>query len=73
MPSIKGNAGPHAGQPVAKVGTPLATAAAALIPVHGCGGGAAGMLGLADLGTPPGTACLAPQAVGGTLLQNTSG
>ncbi len=66
MPSITGGAGPHAGQPVATAGTPLATAAAVLILLHGRGGDAAGMLGLADLVAPPGTACLAPKAAGNT-------
>ena len=62
MRDITGGAGPHAGQPVAVAGTPLGEAAGALILVHGRGGDAAGMLGLAELVAPPGTLWLAPQA-----------
>ncbi len=58
--------GPHAGQPNAAAGTPLAEAEGALILVHGRGGSADEMLGLVELLAPPRTVCLAPQAAGHT-------
>ena len=58
--------GPHAGQPIAAAGTPLAEAEGALILVHGRGGSADEMLGLVELLAPPRTVCLAPQAAGHT-------
>nr|WP_235913779.1 dienelactone hydrolase family protein [Pseudoroseomonas coralli] len=61
-----GGAGPHAGRPVAQAGTPLESARAALILVHGRGGGAADMLGLARHVAAPGMAWLAPEAAGNT-------
>jgi hypothetical protein len=64
MRDVTGGTGPHAGQPVATVGTPLAEATGALILVHGRGGSADEMLGLAELVAPPRTAWLAPQAAG---------
>jgi phospholipase/carboxylesterase len=63
---VTGGTGPHAGQPIASAGTPLAGAAGALILVHGRGGSAEEMLGLAELVAPPRTAWLAPQAAGHT-------
>ena len=59
-------AGPHAGQPVLHAGTPLAEARAALVLVHGRGGSAWDMLGLAREVSADGITCLAPQAAGAT-------
>jgi hypothetical protein len=64
MRDVTGGVGPHAGQPIAAAGAPPGEAAGALILVHGRGGDAAGMLGLAEAVAPPGTLCLAPQAAG---------
>ena len=61
-----GGGGPHAGRPVAQAGTPLERARAALILVHGRGGSAADMLGLARHVAAPGMAWLAPEAAGNT-------
>ena len=61
-----GGSGPHAGRPVAQAGAALAEARAALILVHGRGGDAADMLGLAAHVAGPGIACLAPEAAGNT-------
>lgn len=58
--------GPHAGQPVARAGAPPGVAAGALVLVHGRGGDAEEMLGLAGLVAPSAFACLAPQAAGNT-------
>jgi phospholipase/carboxylesterase len=58
--------GPHVGQTITTAGSPLAEAAMALILVHGRGGSADEMLGLAELVAPAGTAYLAPQAAGHT-------
>ena len=66
MRDVTGGDGPHARQPIAVAGTPLAEAAGALILVHGRGGSADEMLGLAKLVAPPRTAWLAPQAAGHT-------
>ena len=66
MRYVTGGTGPHAGQPIATAGVPLGDAAAALILVHGRGGEAEEMLGLAGLVAPPAIACLAPQAAGNT-------
>jgi phospholipase/carboxylesterase len=66
MLDVTGGTGPHAGRPIAKAGAPLGDAAAALILVHGRGGDAEEMLGLAGLVAPPALACLAPQAAGNT-------
>jgi phospholipase/carboxylesterase len=66
MRDITGGSGPHAGQPVATAGTPLAEATGALLLVHGRGGSADEMLGLAELIASPRTAWLAPQAAGHT-------
>ena len=62
MRDVTGGTGPHAGQPIARAGAPPGEAAAALILVHGRGGDAEEMLGLAGLVAPPALACLAPQA-----------
>lgn len=61
---------PHAGLPVTAVGEPLAEARAAVILVHGRGGTAAGILGLARELDHPGVAWLAPQAAGNTWYPN---
>ena len=45
MRDVTGGTGPHAGQPIAAAGTPLAEAVGALILVHGRGGSADEMLG----------------------------
>lgn len=66
MRDVTGGIGPHAGQPIARAGAPLAEASGALILVHGRGGDAADLLGLAESVAPPGTACLSPQAAGNT-------
>lgn len=66
MRDVTGGAGPHAGQRIAMSGAPPGEAAGALILVHGRGGDAASMLGLAELLAPPRTLCLAPQAAGHT-------
>lgn len=62
--------GPHAGQPVLTQGTPVADARAAMILVHGRGGSADDMLGLASELEAPGFAFLAPQAAGHTWYPN---
>ena len=66
MRDLTGGTGPHAGQTIARAGALPADAVAALILVHGRGGEAEEMLGLAQLVAPPRTACLAPQASGNT-------
>src|SRR5215207_1820470 len=66
MLDVTGGTGPHAGQPIARAGAPLGDATGALILVHGRGGDAGEMLGLAELVAPPALACLAPQAAGHT-------
>jgi predicted esterase len=66
MRDVTRGTGPHAGQPVAVAGPPLAEAAGALILLHGRGGSADEMLGLAELLALPLTARLAPQAAGHT-------
>ena len=66
MLDATGGTGPHAGQPIARAGAPPGDAAGALILVHGRGGNAGEMLGLAELVAPPALACLAPQAAGNT-------
>ena len=66
MRDVTGGAGPHADQPIARAGAPLGDATAALILVHGRGGDAEEMLGLAGLVAPLAVACLAPQAAGST-------
>jgi hypothetical protein len=66
MVEVTGGSGSHAGQPIAVGGAPLAQAAGALILVHGRGGRAVEILGLAELVGPPQTAWLAPQAAGHT-------
>src|SRR3954447_1164283 len=66
MRDVTKGTGPHTGQPIATAGTPLAEAAGALILLHGRGGSADEMLGLAELVAPPRTTWLAPQAAGHT-------
>lgn len=61
---LAGGTGPHANRPVALAGAPLASAAAALILVHGRGGGPEDMLALGQELAPPGMALLAPDAAG---------
>lgn len=65
MRDVAGGMGTHAGRPIATTGAPAA-ATGALVLVHGRGGDAADMLGLAELVAPPGTLRLAPQAAGNT-------
>lgn len=57
---------PHAGQPLRQTGEPIAEATAAVILVHGRGGGAEDILTLAGELDVPGVAYLAPQAAGHT-------
>ena len=59
-------AGSHAGQPLRRAGSPLAEARAAMVLLHGRGGSAEDILGLADHFAAPGVALLAPQAAGHT-------
>jgi phospholipase/carboxylesterase len=66
MRHVTGGNGPHAGQPIATAGASVADAPAALILVHGRGGDAEDMLGLARLVALPTIACLAPPAAGNT-------
>jgi phospholipase/carboxylesterase len=66
MRDVTKGTGPHTGQPIATAGTPLVEAAGALILLHGRGGSADEMLGLAELVAPPRTTWLAPQAAGHT-------
>ncbi len=66
--------GPHAGQPVLSWGTPLASAKAAMIMVHGRGSSADDILGLAPELQPElqatTLAYMAPQAAGHTWYPN---
>jgi predicted esterase len=57
---------PHAAQPIAKAGKPLAGAAGALILLHGRGGSADDILALGQAIASPDWALLAPQASGHT-------
>jgi predicted esterase len=59
-----GASGPHKGQPLLTAGPAPEDARAAMILVHGRGGTAEGILGLAAALDLPGIACLAPQAAG---------
>jgi predicted esterase len=56
--------GPHAGQPIARAGSPLHRAKAAVVMIHGRGAEAGGMLSLAEVFAQPDLAYLAPQAAG---------
>lgn len=58
--------GPHAGQPVYAAGSPVARSKAAVVMVHGRGGSAPDILGLADSLSRPDVAFVAPQAAGNT-------
>ena len=57
---------PHAGQPVATAGVPLARARVAVVMVHGRGAGPANILDLVPRIGHPHAAFLAPAATGGT-------
>ncbi len=57
---------PHQGQPVRHLGTPVEQARAAVVMLHGRGGTAESILGLARVLDEPGFAYLAPQAAGNT-------
>jgi predicted esterase len=57
---------PHAGQPVVRVGAPLATARAAVIMIHGRGAAASNILELVPAIGHTGVAYLAPAAAHGT-------
>ena len=70
MNLITGGTGPHAGQPIVTAGAPAEDAAGALILVHGRGGNAPDMLGLARLLVGSDVACLAPQAAGNSWYPN---
>src|SRR5260370_25788153 len=62
--------GPHAGQPVLHAGTPLATAHAAMLRVHGRGASAADIMTVGQELTHPDFAYLAPQAAGNAWYPN---
>ena len=57
---------PHAGQPVLRVGPPLAEARLAVVAIHGRGASAEDILGLAGEIAAPHVAFFAPQAAGFT-------
>ncbi len=57
---------PHAGQPVLRGGTPIASAKAAVIMIHGRGAGPGNIMDLVPAIGHPNTAYLAPAAAGGT-------
>ena len=59
-------ADPHAGQPVLRVGPPLADARLAVIAIHGRGASAEDILGVAHETAAPDVAFFAPQAAGYT-------
>lgn len=61
---------PHAGVRIAVAGAPLAEARAAVVLLHGRGGTAGDILGLARELDRPGVAWLAPQAAGNTWYPN---
>ena len=58
-------ADPHRGQPVLERGEPLASASGVVILLHGRGGSASDIMGLAEPLGHPGLAYLAPNAAGG--------
>ncbi|MEP7285247.1 MAG: phospholipase [Chloroflexota bacterium] len=58
--------GPHAGQPIMATGTPLDSASAAMIMVHGRGSTPEDILSLAAFFDAPNFAYLAPRAAGNT-------
>ena len=62
--------GPHAGQPVLHAGTPLETAHAAMLLVHGRGASAADIMTVGQELTHPDFAYLAPQAAGNAWYPN---
>lgn len=62
--------GPHQGQKVVTAGTPLASASAAMILIHGRGASAESILDLANYLPHPEMAYLAPQAAGFTWYPN---
>lgn len=63
---MSGPVPPHAGQPVAQAGAPLAGARAAMIMVHGRGAAPANILDLVPRVGAEGVCYLAPAAAGGT-------
>jgi predicted esterase len=64
MADLTAGTGPHVGQPIARAGSPLQRAKAAVVMVHGRGADAEGMLSLAEVFAQPDLAYLAPQAKG---------
>ncbi|MDB5381560.1 MAG: putative hydrolase [Rhodospirillales bacterium] len=62
MRHVTGGTGPHAGQPIAAAGALPGAATGALILLHGRGGNAEEMLGLAGLVAPSSFGILAPKA-----------
>ena len=64
--AVAAAADPHRAAPVVAAGAPLAEARAAVVLVHGRGGSARDILGLAGELDRPGVAWLAPQAAGGS-------
>lgn len=61
---------PHGGQPIVRAGTPLASARAAVIMIHGRGASPRSILELVPAIEQPGVAYLAPGAAGGTWYPN---
>ena len=61
---------PHASSPVRHAGSPLSTAAGAIILLHGRGGSADDILALGDAFHQPRLALVAPQAAGHTWYPN---
>ncbi len=70
MRLVSGGSPPHAGPPIAAAGAPLAEATTALVLLHGRGGSAADLLGVAGLVAAPSTACLALQAADNSWYPN---
>jgi phospholipase/carboxylesterase len=66
MPLLTEGVGPHVGQPISVSGAALEEAESAVILLHGRGGNAADMLGLADIVAGPRLAALALNAAGQT-------
>lgn len=67
---IEGLLAPHAGQPIYLTGTPLHTASAAMVMIHGRGASAQSILSLAKEFQAPAFIYIAPQAAGNTWYPN---
>lgn len=70
MDEVTSGSGLHAGQPIARLGPPVARASGVLVLLHGRGGRAGGMIDLARNLVGPDIACLAPQAAGNVWYPN---